>query len=100
MRLELLYFDGCPNAADYLPRLRNLAAQTGDEVVARQVTSAEQALTEGFLGSPTVRVDGSDVEPGADARRDYGLSCRVYITDDGARGTPLDEWVLAALGDR
>jgi hypothetical protein len=50
-----------------------------------------------FLGSPTVRVDGRDVEPGADERDEFALACRVYRTQDGLRGQPDPEWITAAL---
>jgi len=55
------------------------------------------AQSERFLGSPTVRVDGRDVEPGADQRTDFGLKYRLYRTEDGFAGLPLDDWVLDAL---
>ncbi len=97
--VEMLHTEACPNAADYLPRLRQLAAIAGaaEPVRVRLIADPEQAQRERFLGSPTIRVDGRDVEPGADARRDYGLSCRLYAGAHGVRGTPPDEWVLARL---
>ena len=55
------------------------------------------AQSERFLGSPTLRVDGVDIEPGAGDRSDYGLKCRLYETEQGLRGAPADEWVLDAL---
>jgi hypothetical protein len=55
------------------------------------------ARRERFLGSPTVRVDGQDVEPGARERDDFGIKCRLYATNDGLRTMPRDEWVLDAL---
>ena len=55
------------------------------------------AQRERFLGSPTLRVDGCDVEPGADRRTDFGLKCPLYRTPDGFEGTPPDAWVLDAL---
>ena len=54
-------------------------------------------MREHFLGSPTVRVDGRDVEPGAEQRQDFGMKCRLYATPDGLRGTPPDQWALDAL---
>jgi hypothetical protein len=98
-RVEMLHTDGCPNATDYLPRLRQLlaAAVVTESVAVRLIADPEQAQRERFLGSPTIRVDGRDVDPGADARWDSGLSCRLYAGPDGLRGTPPDEWVLAAL---
>ena len=50
-----------------------------------------------FLGSPSLRVNGLDVEPDADQRTGYGLQCRVYTAADGTTGTPPDSWVLAAV---
>ncbi|HVF79998.1 MAG TPA: hypothetical protein VNA28_17025 [Solirubrobacteraceae bacterium] len=99
MKVELLYFVGCPNHEALVPRLRELLASTGvtGDVELVEVQDADAADRERFLGSPTVRIDGQDVEPGADQRSDFGLKCRLYATPDGLRGTPADEWVLATL---
>lgn len=99
MIVEMLHTEGCPHAEEYLPRLRRLVAATGvcDPVRVRTVTDREQAHRERFLGSPTVRVDGRDVDPGAGSRRDYALSCRLYRGPSGVSGMPPDEWVLALL---
>jgi hypothetical protein len=50
-----------------------------------------------FLGSPTVRVDGVDVEPHAEQRHDYVQACRVYRTDAGFAGQPQESWIRDAL---
>jgi hypothetical protein len=63
----------------------------------RRVESDEAAGRGLCLGSPTLRVAGVDVDPGAGARTDDGLTCRLYATEDGLRGVPPDEWVFAAL---
>ena len=63
----------------------------------RRVESDEAAQSERFLGSPTLRVEGVDIDPGAAGRSDYGLKCRLYPTEQGLRGAPPDEWVLDAL---
>lgn len=99
MTVEVLYFDGCPNHEALLPHLRALLVSAGvqPEIELRRVESAEAAEDERFLGSPSVRVDGDDVDPGAAERTDYGLKCRLYPSEDGLRGAPLDEWVLDAL---
>lgn len=96
---ELLYFDGCPNHERFLPHLRALLSAADAEVGVRlrRIESNEAAQAERFLGSPSLRIDGRDVEPGADARTDYGLKCRLYPAADGLRGTPADEWVVTAL---
>lgn len=99
MTVEMLHTQGCPNAAAYLPRLRQLVADAGvsDPVRVRVIVDPDQAQRERFLGSPTVRVNGRDVDPGAQQRRDYGLSCRLYVRPDGLHGTPPDEWITAVL---
>jgi hypothetical protein len=100
VRVELLYFDGCPNHEALLPHLQALLddADMHVEIALRNVPDDEAAQRERFLGSPTVRVDGHDVEPGATGRTDFGLKCRLYRTDSDLRGSPLDEWILTALG--
>ena len=52
------------------------------------VPDAEAAAALRFIGSPTVRVDGHDIEPGADTRDGFVLACRVYKTDSGYSGQP------------
>ncbi len=100
MRIELLYFDGCPNHEALAPRLRDLLDRAGieDHVTLRRVESVEDAERQRFLGSPTLRIDGHDVEPGAEARTDFGLNCRLYHTPSGIAGAPPDDMVLRALG--
>jgi hypothetical protein len=99
MTIEFLYFDGCPNYERLLPHLQELLTRSGlhAEALQRKVETAEDAIAERFLGSPTVRVDGEDVEPGAAGRTDFGLKCRLYRTDAGLAGAPADELVLRAL---
>jgi hypothetical protein len=97
--VEVLYFDGCPNHESLVPRLRELLAQAGSDtaLALRRVETVQEAERERFLGSPTVRVDGRDVDPTAAQRSDYGLKCRLYPTQHGLRGVPPDEWILNAL---
>lgn len=99
-RIEVLYFDGCPSTDAFLPQLRELLARVGaeDRLELRRVETIDAAERERFLGSPSVRIDGRDIEPGADDRTDYGMKCRLYRTASGMRGEPPEEWVLAALG--
>jgi hypothetical protein len=99
MRIELLYFDGCPSHGRLLPRLRELLGEVGvdAEVDLRRVELSEAAITGRFLGSPMVRVDGVDVEPEAEEREDFGLKCRLYRTAQGLQGTPPDALVRDAM---
>lgn len=99
MKIELLYFDGCPSQELLYPRLERLLRATGvsDPIELRRVESAEAAQTERFLGSPSLHIDGQDIEPGADERTDFGLKCRLYRSAAGANGQPPDALISAAL---
>jgi len=98
MKVELLYFDGCPGHAELRERLPGLLAEGGvdAELEERRVDSEQAADRESFLGSPTVRVDGRDVDRGAHDRS-YGLRCRLYAGEDGLRRVPPDAWIIEAL---
>ena len=97
--IEMLHTKACPHAAEYLPRLLRLVAEAGssEPLRVRLIADPDRAQRERFLGSPTIRVNGRDVDPTAEYRREYGLSCRLYSAPGGLRGTPPDEWVLEAL---
>lgn len=84
MRVELLFWDGCPSHPKALAELgaamTDLSLDPG-EVIVREVATHAQAELERFVGSPTIRVDGVDVQsPGGEP---VGLTCRVYRRRDG-----------------
>jgi hypothetical protein len=99
MTVELLYTEGCPYVAAYLLHLQQLVASAGLEEPVRTpvVADEDQAQRERFLGSPTVRVAGVDVDPTAEGRLDYRLDCRQYATSEGPQHQPADDWVLSRL---
>jgi hypothetical protein len=98
-RVEILYFDGCPNheAARGLVERVARELQVEPQIDGVQVPDATAAARLQFLGSPTVRVDGRDIEPGADERGDFVFSCRVYRSERGFSGQPDARWVREAL---
>lgn len=97
--IELLYVDACPGAEQLLHRLRELleGEPGGTTLELRLIESQDDALRERFLGSPTLRIDGRDIEPGADARTDFGLQCRLYPSPSGPLNSPPDDWVRIAV---
>lgn len=98
-RVEVLYFEGCPNHEPARALVERLASElrVEPEIELVEVADAEAAVKLRFLGSPTVRVDGVDVEPGAEERRDFAFSCRIYRSDGGAAEQPAEGWVREAL---
>jgi len=100
-RVEILYFEGCPNHEATRELVERVTAEfeldAQPELV--EVPDGEAARTMRFLGSPTVRVDGRDVEPGAEDRTEYVLACRVYQAEHGFSGQPDERWVREALAE-
>jgi hypothetical protein len=98
-RVELLYFDGCPNYRRTRELVERVAAELemAPSIELVNVTDPDAATARRFLGSPTVRIEGRDIEPGAQERRDFVLACRVYQTDKASAGQPNEAWIRAAL---
>lgn len=97
--VEILYFDRCPNYDGAVRTVERIASELGLDPDIRHVNvvDAETAERMRFLGSPTIRVAGHDVEPGSEIRSEYVLACRIYRTEGGAAGQPPEEWVRDAL---
>ena len=91
MKIELLYFDGCPSWQD---GLKNLEAALQELQIASKpelikVRDDAEASHLEFLGSPSFLINGQDIWP--EKRASYALSCRVYATPSGVRGVPTVE---------
>jgi hypothetical protein len=99
MKIEVLYFDGCPNHEPAVERVQQLLHEEGvpAEVLEVNVSDASIAQKVGFLGSPSVRVNGLDVEPEARAVREYGMMCRTYSVDGRREGLPSREVLRQAI---
>src|SRR5918992_972275 len=84
MRVELLWWEGCPSHSETLADLERVLAAEGiaSEVEMVEIESDEQARRERFPGSPTIRLDGEDVFP-CDDPEPFSLTCRVYRLRDG-----------------
>jgi hypothetical protein len=97
-RVQILYVERCPNHEPVRALVERLAAQLGiePEIELVEVADSHAAVALRFLGSPTVRVEGVDVEPGAAERRDFALTCRIY-RGEGASQQPEESWVRDAL---
>lgn len=84
MRVELLFWAGCPSHPKALAELRAAMADLGldpEGVMVREVKTLAEAERERFAGSPTIRVDGVDIEPPGE--EPAGLTCRIYHRRDG-----------------
>lgn len=91
-RVELLWWHGCPSSDAAHELVRQAMAEAGlDPGALRsiEIDTDELAQREGFPGSPTVRVDGQDIQPPAESEPP-GLTCRIYHLRDG-RVSPLPD---------
>ena len=99
MLVEILYFDGCPNHHPAIALVERLSRELGIAPDLRLVNVRDRPAAQRlrFLGSPTIRVGGVDVDPWTAERDDYGLSCRIFQTEAGVSGQPDERWVRDAL---
>lgn len=94
MRIEILYVPGCPNYEPAIERLQAVLESQSLQAEVRSVpiSNEEQAKALRFPGSPTIRINGNDVEP-ADTNMP-GLACRLYAN---STGIPSEEVLRMAV---
>jgi len=94
MRIEVLYVPGCPNFQPALERIAKLLVSEAvrADIERVPVNSDADAKALNFPGSPTIRVNGTDVEP--EHKNATGLACRLYANSGGV---PSEEMLRLAL---
>ncbi|WP_457255854.1 thioredoxin family protein [Pedococcus sp. P5_B7] len=98
MDVRLLYFDGCPHSALADERLRTALARVGRDVERIEhvlVETPEDAERLGFIGSPTILLDGQD--PFATGDEQAALACRVFSSAEGRAGSPTVDQLVEVL---
>ena len=104
--VALLWFSDCANHAAAHRMLEEAIAEVAPGTPIRDVDATDPVLAQRlrFPGSPTIRVDGRDVDPNYADSGDYTPRCRLYRTNAGLRGLPERRWITDALqtavGDR
>jgi hypothetical protein len=98
VQVSFLYYEECPSYDLALERLREVMTEEDipAELEVIKVETEDQARQLGFVGSPTIRVDGQDIDPPSDPR--YALTCRVYrLEDDRISPLPSKDMIRRAL---
>ena len=99
MKIDVLYWEGCPSYPEARTLLQEVLDDRGIDVHVemREVQTQEQAEELRFPGSPTIRVEGHDIDPRGAAARP-ALTCRIYRLPDGrVSPVPSREQLEAAL---
>ena len=98
MKMEILYFDGCPTYLKAEKTLRGILEEKGVDAEVELVTVNTDAEAQElrFPGSPTIRVDGEDLFP-VPERAEYALGCRMYASPEGLKRSPTTEMLWEAL---
>jgi hypothetical protein len=97
--IEVLYVQHCPHHPGTLALIERVRAELGLDAELRTILIVDQAAADQarFPGSPTVRVDGRDVEPGSEPATEYTVACRLYRLEHRFAGQPDERWVREAL---
>lgn len=85
MKIEVMYVADCPNHGAALERLREVLPADDFRAHVSEVLVKDMAMAQRlrFPGSPTILVDGQDVEPQSEDGAACGLMCRIYPDGSG-----------------
>ena len=94
MLIQVLCVPECRNCQPAIERVWQVLCSEGVDARVEKILVAEEAAARSlyFPGSPTVRVDGVDVESSGQAA--FGLACRLYAE---GRGLPSEEALHRAI---
>jgi hypothetical protein len=97
VKVQILYFDGCPNWTIAEERLRDALELSGESSAIERciIDNQEAAERLEFAGSPSILLNGRD--PFRSAPGNFGLTCRVYMTSDGPSGSPALNQLISAI---
>ena len=97
--IEVLYVQDCPHYRETLALVERVRDELGIDAELQTTLIVDQAAADQarFAGSPTVRVDGHDVEPGSKPAAEYVVGCRLYRLEHRFTGQPEERWVREAL---
>jgi hypothetical protein len=97
--VQLLWFADCPNHVEARQMLRDVLADLAPGTPIEDIDASDPAVARDLLfpGSPTIRIDGRDIDPAYVDPGDYTPRCRLYRTALGLRGLPERAWMETAV---
>jgi hypothetical protein len=99
-KVEFLFWQDCPSHPGAYRLLQEVMGELGlqTEIERIEVLTDDDAERLNFPGSPTIRIDGADVDPAGAAQMGTALTCRIYSLEDGRISpVPSKEMVRQAL---
>lgn len=95
VNVEILYFDNCPTHEAAHQLVKEVCKQEGvkPKVTTINIIDEEQAKKHAFIGSPTIRIEGKDVEKASRGASYFGRKCRVYMNNGQPSGLPSKEMI-------
>lgn len=99
MKIEVLYFAACPHHLPAMEIVRETlnSLDRQDEIRQTEIRTLAEAEAMGFVGSPSIRINGVDIEPWARTTTAFGLSCRTYLHGSQRRGVPSMQQLRRAM---
>ncbi len=99
LQIEVLYFKGCPNHEPAVEQVRQALKAESIAIAVDEIEVKDAAMAHdiGFLGSPSVRVNGFDVEEAARDAKSFGFGCRTYFEGNLRSGLPSVNLIRRAL---
>ncbi|HYL38679.1 MAG TPA: hypothetical protein VEV17_22365 [Bryobacteraceae bacterium] len=94
MKIEVFYIRDCPNYRPSVNRLKAVLQREGLRADISEIEVEDDAAAAAlqFPGSPTIRINGLDIELDSRTVAATGLACRRYLD-----GLPSEEMIRAAL---
>src|SRR5258708_781923 len=99
VRIEIYYIAGCPNLRTTVKRVWEVLKELELAAAVREVKVDPKFAVPGFLGSPTVHINGIDIEASARTSKWMGLIWRTYREEGQIDGAPSKQLIRQALLD-
>ena len=102
MKIEFMYSKSTGRGKEAEEALKQAieATELNVDIVYTEVTDSEDAKTKKFLGSPSIRVDGIDVEYGDREPDEYQAGTRYYNTPAGWKPYPHAKLIANTIIER
>ena len=97
--IMFLFHKDCPNWKCVLKTLNMIVAEEGVNVDVRkiQIRTELDAIRRKFTGSPTIRINGKDIDPSYRDSGKYGLVNREYSGGEAGDTLPSENMIRKAV---